>query len=67
LPCICGPASAPRSRRRRWVCLRIEDELWGTEVAPLGVGPLIEIDTTEPVDVVALARLIHAAVEPRDR
>ncbi len=30
-------------------------ELWGEPVAPLGVGPLIEVDTSGPVDVVALA------------
>ena len=35
--------------------LRSESELWGAEVAPLGVGPLVDVDTTGPVDVPALA------------
>jgi predicted kinase len=43
--------------------LRTEAELWGAEVAPLGVDPLIEVDTAEPVDVVALAQVIRATVE----
>jgi predicted kinase len=34
---------------------RTEDELWGRPVAPLGVGPLVEVDTSGPVDVPALA------------
>lgn len=41
--------------------LRTEDELWGREVAPLGVGPLLEVDTDGPVDiseVVAEVRLL---------
>ena len=42
--------------------LRDEHELWGSEVAPLGVGPLIEVDTTEPVDVRRLATQIRADV-----
>lgn len=42
--------------------LRDEDELWSSEVDPLGVGPLIEVDTTEPVDVRLLAARIHAEV-----
>lgn len=41
---------------------RSEEELWGAEVAPLGVGPLIEVDTAEPVDVVALAERVRSAV-----
>lgn len=40
--------------------LRTEDELWGAPVAPLGVGPLIEVDTTHEVDIVALAKQIEA-------
>jgi len=42
---------------------RTEAELWGSEVAPLGLGPLLDVDTTGPVDVPALAdevrRLVH--------
>lgn len=39
--------------------VRTEDELWGTEVPPLGVGPLLEVDTGAPVDVNALARRVE--------
>jgi predicted kinase len=42
--------------------LRSEDELWGSEVAPLGVGPLIEVDTSGPVDVAALARAVRSSI-----
>lgn len=42
--------------------LRTEDELWGRPVAALGVGPLIEVDTTSEVDAVALADRIAAMV-----
>ena len=41
---------------------RDEHELWGREVAPLGVGPLVEVDTTDPVDVRRLASQIRSAV-----
>lgn len=44
---------------------RTEEELWGQEVAPLGVGPLIEVDTSGPVDVPALAAEIARLTEPR--
>jgi predicted kinase len=40
---------------------RSEDELWGRPFQPLGVGPLIEVDTSVPVDVAALARAVAAA------
>jgi hypothetical protein len=46
--------------RRHLDLLRGEEELWGTEVAPLGVGPLIEVDSTTPVDVAALAAAVRA-------
>jgi len=36
--------------------LRSVGELWASDVAPLGVGPLVEVDTSAPVDVPALAR-----------
>ena len=35
--------------------LRTDDELWWQSVRPLGVGPLLEVDTEQPVDVAALA------------
>jgi len=41
---------------------RTEDELWGSEVPPLGVGRLITVQTSEPVDVAALADRIRASV-----
>jgi predicted kinase len=44
---------------------RTEDELWATEVPPLGVGPLVEVDTTDPVDVRALADRVRAAILSR--
>lgn len=43
--------------------LRTDDELWGSEVAPLGVGPLVEVNTAEPVDVAALADRIRSLVD----
>jgi predicted kinase len=44
--------------------LRDERELWGSEVLPLGVGALVEVDTSHPVDVNQLAEKIRALVEP---
>ncbi len=40
---------------------RTSDELWGRPVLPLGVGPLVEVDTSSRVDAPALARAITAA------
>ena len=37
---------------------RSEEELWGHPVDPLGVGPLIEADTSGPVDQESLARIV---------
>ena len=46
--------------------LRDDDELWGEPVQPLGVGPLVEVDTTGPVDIATLAdRVRRALVEKR--
>ena len=45
--------------------LRSEEELWGAEVAPLGLGPLVEVDTSGPVDIAAVARAVLAAVATR--
>jgi predicted kinase len=39
---------------------RTAEELWGRPVEPLGVGPLVEVDTSGPVDVPALAARIRA-------
>lgn len=41
---------------------RTEEELWGEEVAPLGVGPLVTVDTTGPLDVPALAAELRRLV-----
>lgn len=45
--------------------LRTEDELWGAPVPALGVGPLIRVDTSSPVDVEALAGRIRSHLEGR--
>ena len=39
---------------------RTEAELWGQPVLPLGVGPLITVDTSAPVDARDLAREVLA-------
>lgn len=41
---------------------RSEAELWGAEVAPLGVGPLLEVDSTGRVDIGALADRVRSAL-----
>lgn len=41
---------------------RAEGELWGAEVAALGVGPLLEVDTLGPVEIAPLAELVRAAL-----
>ena len=44
---------------------RSENELWGRPVDPLGVGSLVEADTSEPIDEGALARIVLARAEGR--
>jgi predicted kinase len=44
--------------------LRSEEELWGGEVSPLGVGPLIEVDTSHPVDLPGLAEQVRSHLRP---
>ena len=39
---------------------RDDDELWGRVVSPLGIGPLVEVDTSGPVDLPVLAGRIRA-------
>lgn len=41
---------------------RTKDELWGTPVAPLGRGPLVEVDTGRSVDLDALVGQIRRLV-----
>jgi predicted kinase len=45
---------------------RTDDELWGDEIAPLGVGPLVEVDTARPVDVRPLAETIRSQLATRE-
>lgn len=40
---------------------RDEAELWGEPVRPLGVGSVVEVDTTEPLDVPAIAAEVRRA------
>lgn len=40
---------------------RTPDELWGRPVIPLGVGPVVEVDTTSPLDAAAVAARVLAA------
>jgi predicted kinase len=42
--------------------LRGEVELWGEEVAPLGVGPLIDVDTAAAVDLGGLGSAVREAL-----
>jgi hypothetical protein len=41
---------------------RTDEELWGGEVPALGVGPLVEVNTAQPVDMGALAAAIRIAL-----
>jgi predicted kinase len=54
-----------RARRRDGRHLddqRTEEELWGEPVRPLGVGPLVIVDTTRLVDVPDVASQVRAAL-----
>jgi len=42
--------------------LRDEAELWGEEVAPLGLGPLIDVDMTGAVDVPGVAAAVRCVL-----
>ena len=37
---------------------RSDSELWGEQVRPLGVGPLVTVDTAGPVDIADVARRV---------
>jgi len=59
-----------RTRRRderHLDALRSEDELWGEQVPPLGIGPLLSVDTSQPVDVAAVAARVRGLVVAPDR
>lgn len=43
--------------------MRTEDELWGRPFVPLGVGPLVDVDTAGPVDVAAVARRLRTSCD----
>lgn len=44
---------------------RPPDELWNeAHLTPLGLGPVIEVDTNREVDIVGLAEQVRAAVTP---
>lgn len=47
--------------------LRDESELWGEEVAPLGLGPLLEVDTSAAVDVAEVAAAVRSMLGWRAR
>ncbi len=42
---------------------RDEAELWGEPVRPLGVGPVVEVDTTGPLDVPLIAAEVRRAAD----
>ena len=43
---------------------RDEQGLWETPVGPLGVGPLLVVDTTGPTDVARLMSRVRQALKP---
>ena len=51
----------PRQRDPRHVD---EQGLWETPVGPLGVGPLLVVDTTGPTDVARLTSRVRQALKP---
>ncbi|MEU0882823.1 AAA family ATPase [Lentzea sp. NPDC005914] len=44
---------------------RDEAELWGEPVRPFGVGPLVEVDTTGPLDLPMIVAEVLRAARPR--
>jgi hypothetical protein len=38
---------------------RTDHELWGTPTRPLGLGPVLKIDTSGPVNIARLARAVR--------
>lgn len=42
---------------------RADEDLWSRPVVPLGVGPLIQVDTGAPVDVAAVAATIRSVLQ----
>ena len=43
---------------------RGEEELWGEPPGPLGIGPVVEVDTSGPVDVTGLAARLAEVLGP---
>jgi hypothetical protein len=46
--------------RRHLDELRDGSELWGEDVAPLGLGPLLEVDTSGAVDAAQVAGAVRS-------
>jgi predicted kinase len=44
---------------------RDDDELWGERHRPLGIGPVLDVDTSGPVDVADVARRVREAARDR--
>ncbi len=61
-PSVCRERFWRRRRDARHLDdARSPEELWGRPVDPLGVGPLLEVDTERLLDVKALAAAVRAA------
>jgi predicted kinase len=50
------------ARERHLDGSREESELWGSEVVPLGLGPLLEVDTSGYVDVAGVATAVRSVL-----
>lgn len=61
-PAVCRERFRDRRRDARHLDdARSSEELWGQPPDPLGVGPLMEVDTEKPVDVRELVCRIRAS------
>jgi len=59
---VCRERYRHRRRDRRHLDdARSAEELWGHPVHPLGVGPLLQVNTKQPLDVRRLAAQIRAS------
>ena len=72
--CLCPAAMAAQryearassaSHHRAHVLARLSDDLLGEFDRPMGVGYLIQVDTTKPVDVPGVTASIQAILRPR--
>jgi hypothetical protein len=55
--------AARRRDERHLDDLRAGEDLWSRPVAPLGVGPLIQVDTGAPVGAAAVAATIQSVLQ----